>query len=200
MHNHKTNINITLSIDTSNLSPPFFGLRGHVWEKPHTIAQRPQQTCINKNIIQILSQISTSPHNNELAANGSRTKINIGAARACHRQNMFVIKCTVKLYNCTTRLHLLLFKRPFQNLPSLHFCLLTYLLTMYLHLLTYLLTIYLFIYLLTPFFIFLTLFTYLLTYLLIIYYLFTCVLFAYLLFIYLFIDLQTYFRTAQRWP
>ena len=188
------------SIDTSNLFPPFFGLRGHVWEKPHTIAQRPQQTCINKNITQILTQISTSPHNNELAANGSRTKINIGAARACHRQNMFVIKCTVKLYNCTTRLHLLLFKRPFQNLPSLHFCLLTYLLTMYLHLLTYLLY-YLIIHLLTYPVLYISYFIYLPTYLLTYYfYLFTCVLFAYLLFIYWFIDLQTYFRTAQRWP
>ena len=70
MHNHKRNINIMLSIDTSNLFPLFFGLRGHVWEKPHTIAQRPQQTCINKNITQILTQISTSFHNNELTPIG----------------------------------------------------------------------------------------------------------------------------------
>ena len=110
---------------------------------------------------------------------------------------MFVIKCTVKLYNSKTRLHLLLFKRPFQNLPSLHFCLLTYLLTMYLHLLTYVLTIYLFIYLLTPFFIFLTLFTYLLTYLLTLscIYLLVYYLLMYYLFIYWFTNVFPYCTT-----
>ena len=163
-----------LSIDTSNLFPLFFGLRGHVWEKPHTIAQRPEQTCINQNITQILSHECTSPHNNELAANGSRTKINIGAARACHRQNMFVIKCIVKLYNCTTRL--LFFcsqaaipKSAFtSSFAYLRFYLLTYLLSYVLtYVFTYLLIhMYSFLYLLVSFI------SHLLTYYLLIYSLF----------------------------
>ena len=151
-----------LSIDTSNLFPLFFGLRGHVWEKPHTIAQRPQQTCINKNITQILTQISTSFHNNELTPIGFVPKSILEPSehvigRICSSSSA-PSSCTTVQLDFIFCSQAAIPKSAFTSL------LLTYVFTYYVLTFTYLLTFYLFFHLLTyPFFIFLNLFTYLLT-------------------------------------
>ena len=164
-----------LSIDTSNLFPLFFGLRGHVWEKPHTIAQRPQQTCINKNITQILTQISTSFHNNELTPIGFVPKSILEPSEHVIGQ---ICSSSSASWSC------IIIKVDFifcfsSDIPKSAFTslLLTYVFIYYvLHVSNYLLTMYLFIYLLTrslcffidlrtyllthPFFVFKSIFSY----------------------------------------
>ena len=188
-----------LSIDTSNLCPLFFGLRGHVWEKPHTIAQRPQQTCINKNITQILTQISTSLHNNELTPIGFVPKSILAPPE--HVIGQICSSSSAPSSCITLKLDFIFCFSSGHSKICLHFifCLLTYLLTMYLltYLLTYLLFTYSFTYLPRSVYFLFYLLTYLLTYLItyVSTYLFIICLFIMYLFIYWFPNVFPYCTT-----